>query len=309
MSSTQRIVSLLPSSTEIICALGCSDRLVGRSHECDYPASVTSLPVCTEAKFEPDGTSYEIDQRVKAVLQEGVSIYRVHADLLDELAPDLLVTQSQCEVCAVSLADVESAACQLVRSQPEILSLTPNALKDIWRDIGSVAAALDVEEKGAALVGDLQARLDAVAERVRSIQRRPRIACIEWFEPLMAAGNWLPELVAIAGGENLFGIAGAHSPWVTWDALEDAQPDVIVLMPCGFDIGRSRRELPALTEKPAWKKLEAVREGRVYLTDGNQFFNRPGPRLVESAEILTQIMHREFSAFGHEGSGWICLEA
>ena len=150
MALTQRIVSLLPSSTEIVCALGCSDRLVGRSHECDYPASVTDLPACSEAKFDPDGTSYEIDQRVKAVLQEAVSVYRVHATVLDELEPDLLVTQSQCEVCAVSLADVEAAACELVKSQPEILSLAPNALADIWRDIGAVAKALAVEEKGAA---------------------------------------------------------------------------------------------------------------------------------------------------------------
>ena len=150
MALTQRIVSLLPSSTEIVCALGCSDRLVGRSHECDYPASVIDLPACSEAKFDPDGTSYEIDQRVKAVLQEAVSVYRVHATVRDELEPDLLVTQSQCEVCAVSLADGKAAACQLVKSQPKILSLAPNALADIWRDIGAVAKASAVEEKGAA---------------------------------------------------------------------------------------------------------------------------------------------------------------
>ena len=308
MSSTQRIVSLLPSSTEIICALGCSDRLVGRSHECDYPASVIDLPACSEAKFDPDGTSYEIDQRVKAVLQEAVSVYRVHGAVLDELEPDLLVTQSQCEVCAVSLADVEAAACELVKSQPEILSLAPNALADIWRDIGAVAKALAVEEKGAALVAALQARLDAIAERARAIERRPRIACIEWFAPLMAAGNWVPELVEIAGGENLFGAAGEHSPWMAWGALEEAQPEVIALMPCGFDMERCRRELPALADNPVWGRLEAAKTGRVYLTDGNQFFNRPGPRLVESAEILAQIMHPESFASGHEGTGWIRLE-
>ena len=307
MSLTQRVVSLLPSSTEIVCALGCSDRLVGRSHECDYPVSVTDLPACSEAKFDPDGTSYEIDQRVKAVLQEAVSVYRVHAEILNELEPDLLVTQSQCEVCAVSLADVEAAACQLVKSQPDILSLAPNALEDIWRDIESVAAALGVEEKGAMLVGDLQARLDAIAERAKALKRRPRIACIEWFAPLMAAGNWVPELVEVAGGENLFGIVGEHSPWMAWEALEEAQPELIALMPCGFDMERCRRELSALAENSIWGRLEAVKTGRVYLTDGNHFFNRPGPRLVESAEILAQIMHPEVFAFGHEGTGWIRL--
>lgn len=297
-----RIVSLLPSSSEIVYALGCGDRLVGRSHECDYPAEIGDLPVCTEAKFDPDGTSYEIDQRVKAVLQEAVSVYRVDADLLDELEPDLLVTQSQCEVCAVSLKDVEEAACQLVRSKPEILSLEPNALDDIWRDIGAVATALGVEKRGEALVADLRARLEAIA--ARDFARRPRVACIEWFEPLMAAGNWVPELVEIAGGENLFGAAGEHSPWMEWEALEEAQPEIIVLMPCGFDIARSRREVPALIGHPAWARLQAVRQGRVFVTDGNQFFNRPGPRLVESAEMLAEILHPETFAFGHEGMGW-----
>ena len=211
-----RIVSLLPSSTEIICALGCGERLVGRSHECDYPTGVGDLPACTAPKFDPDGTSYQIDQRVKAILQEATSVYRVDADLLDELAPDWLVTQSQCEVCAVSLKDVEEAACQLVRSQPAILSLEPNALADVWGDIERVAAALEVEERGRVLVAQLRDRLDQIAARTRHIDQCPRIACIEWFEPLMAAGNWIPELVEIAGGHNLFTAAGTHSPWLSW---------------------------------------------------------------------------------------------
>ena len=223
-----RIISLLPSSTEIICALGCGERLVGRSHECDYPPGVGDLPACTAPKFDPDGTSYQIDQRVKAILQEATSVYRVDADLLDELAPDWLVTQSQCEVCAVSLKDVEEAACQLVRSRPAILSLEPNALADVWGDIERVATALEVEDRGRALVTHLRDRLDQIAVRTRNIDHRPRIACIEWFEPLMAAGNWIPELVEIAGGHNLFAAAGTHSPWLAWEELVEAQPDVIV---------------------------------------------------------------------------------
>lgn len=299
-----RIVSLLPSSTEIICALGCGDRLVARSHECDYPAAVGTLPACTAPKFDPDGTSYEIDERVKAVLQEAVSVYRVDANLLDRVAPDLLVTQSQCEVCAVSLKEVEEAACKLVSSRPEILSLEPNALEDIWRDIEAVSKALEVEDRGHELVARLKAKLDWISERTEGINHRPRVACVEWFEPLMAAGNWVPELMAIAGGENLFGQAGEHSHWMEWTMLEEAQPDVIILMPCGFDIPRSQQELKVLTDHPAWSGLNAVRALQVYVTDGNQYFNRPGPRLVKSAEIIAEILHPDLFNFGHEGYGW-----
>ena len=299
-----RVVSLLPSSTEIICALGCRDRLVGRSHECDHPPGIDGLPACTAPKFDPDGTSYEVDQRVKAILQEAASVYRVDAGLLDELAPDWLVTQSQCEVCAVSLGDVEEAARQLVRSRPAILSLEPNRLEDVWDDIGRVAAALEVEERGRDLVARLRERLDRIAALTGNIPERPGVACIEWFEPLMAAGNWIPELVEIAGGRSLFGEAGAHSPYVSWEALEEARPEFILLMPCGFDIPRSRRERPALTRQPAWSRLRAVRQGRVFLTDGNQYFNRPGPRLVESAEIVAEILHPSEFESTHERRGW-----
>lgn len=304
----KRVVSLLPSSTEIVCALGHEAGLVGRSHECDYPAAVTRLPVCTAAKFDPQASSLEIDRRVKAVLREAVSVYRVDAELLDRLQPDLLVTQSQCEVCAVSLADVEAAVCQLVRSQPAVVSLEPNALADVWADIGRVAAALEVPEQGQRLVASLQERLATVADGVPRDRGRPRVACIEWFEPLMAAGNWIPELVQMAGGDNLFGRAGEHSPWMEWEDLAAADPDCIVLMPCGFDIERSRRELPALTRQPLWNRLRAVQQGRVYVTDGNQYFNRPGPRLVESAEILAEIFWGQPVGLGHQGRGWVGME-
>ena len=299
-----RIVSLLPSSTEIVCALGCGDRLVGRSHECDYPPGVADLPACTAPKFDPDGTSYQIDQRVKAILQEAVSVYRVDAGLLDRLAPDGLVTQSQCEVCAVSLKEVEEAACQLLHSRPSILALEPNSLADVWSDIGRVAAALGVEDRGRTLVAKLKDRLDGIAGRARQADSRPRVACIEWFEPLMIAANWVPELVRIAGGQNLFAAPGEHSSRLSWEALEKAQPEIIVLMPCGFDMPRCRRELPALKAQQAWTRLRAVQRGQVFLTDGNQFFNRPGPRLVESARILAEIFHPSLFDPGHEHVGW-----
>ena len=303
-----RVVSLLPSSTEIIHALGCGERIVGRSHECDYPAGITALPPCTAPKFDTNGTSREIDERVKAVLQDAVSVYSVDTALLDELAPDLVVTQSQCELCAVSLADVQAAVQKLVRSRPEVLSLEPNELKDVWRDFASVADTLGVGKRGEALLAELHGRLDAITRSVQETGRRPRVACIEWYDPLMAAGNWVPELVGIAGGEDVLGVAGEHSAWLEWAALEEAKPEAVVLMPCGFDIARSHRELIALTGRPEWTRLEAVQRGEVFVTDGNQFFNRPGPRLVESAEILAEILHPDVFSFGHEGAGWERLE-
>jgi iron complex transport system substrate-binding protein len=299
-----RVVSLIASATEIVCALGFEDQLVGRSHECDFPASVKQLPACTEPKFNVHGSSYEIDQRVKAVLQEGLSVYRVHADLLKALRPDVIVTQSHCEVCAASLRDVEQAVCTWLEGRPRIVSLEPNALADVWVGIHAVADALGVPERGDALVGRLQQRMSLIAEKARALPAHPTVACIEWIEPLMAAGNWMPELVERAGGVNLFGEAGRHAPWMTWEQVCAQDPDVIVVLPCGWDIGRSRQEMPLLTQKPEWPRLKAVRERRVYLTDGNQYFNRPGPRLVESLEILAELLHPGAYHFGHEGTGW-----
>jgi iron complex transport system substrate-binding protein len=299
-----RIVSLIASATEIVCALGFESHLVGRSHECDYPESVRHLPVCTGPKFDPDGTSYEIDQRVKAIVQEGLSVYRVDGEKLRELEPDVIVTQSHCEVCAVSLRDVERAVCAWLGACPQLVSLAPNNLADVWTSIEQVGDALKVPERAAVLIEQLQGRMHAIEEKTRTLARRPTIACIEWIDPLMAAGNWMPELVEKAGGINVFGIAGAHSPWLSWQQVCDADPDVLLLMPCGFDIPRTRRDLPVLTSKPEWRNLRAVQSGRVFLADGNQYFNRPGPRLVESLEILVELLHPDLFAFGHEGRGW-----
>jgi iron complex transport system substrate-binding protein len=299
-----RIVSLIASATEIVCALGFEDQIVGRSHECDYPESVNRLPICTQPKFDPDGTSYEIDQRVKAIVQEGLSVYRVDGEKLRELEPDVIVTQSHCEVCAVSLRDVERAVCAWLRTCPQLVSLAPNALADVWTSIEQVALALKVPERGVEVIRLLQGRMGAIADRARGISNRPTVACIEWIDPLMAAGNWMPELIEMAGGLNLFGVAGAHSPWMTWPQLCAADPDILLFLPCGFDIARTRRDLPMLMSKPEWPRLRAVRTGRVFVADGNQYFNRPGPRLVESLEILAELQHPEMFALGHEGTGW-----
>ena len=302
----KRIVSLIASSTEIVCALGFEGQMVGRSHECDFPASVASLPSLTEPKFNTEGASYEIDERVKAILQEALSVYRVHAEELEAVRPDVIITQTQCEVCAVSLKDVEEAVCGFTGGQaPRIVSLEPNGLGDVWEDIRKVARALDAEDRGEALVGRLRARMKEIAARSEMIADRPAVGCIEWIDPLMAAGNWVPTMVEMAGGTNLFGKENEHSSWMEWETLRDADPDAIVILPCGYDIEKTREEMPALTGKAGWDDLKAVRNGRVYLTDGNQYFNRPGPRLAESLEIFAEIFHPEVFDFGHEGTGWV----
>jgi iron complex transport system substrate-binding protein len=299
-----RVVSLIASATETVAALGCEGRLVGRSHECDFPPAVQSLPVCTAAKIDIHAGSAEIDRQVKALLADAVSIYTVHADVLQKLQPDVIVTQSQCEVCAVSLRDVEAAICSFVASHPRVVSVEPNGLADIWTSIRQIAEALDVGNRGETLISRLQQRLEAIRHSSAKITERPSVACIEWIEPLMAAGNWVPELVEIAGGVNLFGEAGKHSPWMTWDDLVGRDPEVIVVLPCGWDISRSQSEMHWLTARPEWPHLRAVRNGRVALTDGNQFFNRPGPRVVESGEILAEICHPAVFDFGHRGQAW-----
>lgn len=304
MNGAPRIVTLLPSATEIVCALGFEAQLVGRSHECDFPASVVRLPALTEPKFNPEGTSAEIDQRVKKIVGDALSVYRVDAAKLRELRPDLIVTQSQCEVCAVSEREVEAAVAEWLGARPKIVSLAPYALDDIFSDMQRVADALDAQARGTELVGVLRARLSKIADKARVASERPRVATIEWLDPLMAGGNWMPSLVEMAGGVNLFGTAGEHSPWMKFDDLAAKNPDLILISPCGFDMDRAAQDLPALTNRAEWARLKAVRERRVFMADGNQYFNRPGPRIAESLEILAEITHPELFHYGHEGAGW-----
>lgn len=300
-----RVVSLIASATEIVSALGMEDRLVGRSHECDFPPSILTLPVCSSSKVDAGAPSRDIDRQVREIVGEALSVYRVDGQLLDELAPTVIVTQTQCEVCAVSLRDVEEAVCEVVRSQPQIVPLAPMALADVFDDIEAVAEALGIPDRGRRLVAQLQARLDAVSAEAAGLTDRPTVACVEWIDPPMHAANWVPELVKIAGGQVMAGEAGRHSGYFEFEEMLSADPDVIAVMPCGFDIPRTRIEMPALAAQPGWNDLRAVRRGRVFLTDGNQYFNRPGPRVVESAEILAELLHPGHFDFGHGGSGWV----
>ncbi|WP_204137231.1 cobalamin-binding protein [Halomicronema sp. CCY15110] len=305
-----KIVSLLPSATEIVHCLGLTEYQVGRSHECDFPAAVTALPTCTAPKFNPEGTSGEIHDRVTQLLQSALSVYQIKTDVLQALQPTHILTQAQCEVCAVSLPEVEAAVAALTGLSPQILSLQPNRLEEVWGDIRQVAIAL-LGDAGAAraeaAIAALQARVDRCQQQVATVSHRPTVVCIEWPDPLMSAGNWVPELVSLAGGRALLAQVGQHSPWITWNDLVKTDPEVIILMPCGYDMATTIRESRGLRDHPYWSMLRAVKTGRVYVTDGNQYFNRPGPRLVDSLEILVEILHPQRELARYEGLGWRSL--
>ena len=302
-----RIISLLPSATEIVAALGFAEYLVGRSHECDFPPAVEQLPVCSSTKIRSDRSSHEIDKQVKEIVAEGLSVYHVDVDCLRELEPDLILTQTQCAVCAVTPRDLEQALCSWVGARPTMLSLEPNNLGDVWNDIRRIGQALGAPERSNELIDSLERRLCAIREQTASIPTRPRVAAMEWLGPLMAGGNWMPELIEIAGGSSMLAQAGEHSSSLEWSDLVEADPDVILLVPCGFRISQTTADLDLLTRNPAWPKLRAVQDEDIYLIDGHHFFNRPGPRLVESAEIVAEILHPDRLVFGHRGTGWITL--
>lgn len=301
-NSDLRIVSLLPSATEIVAALGLTNSIIGRSHECDYPPQIQDKPICTEAQLNSEKPSAEIDADVLDLVQKALSIYKIKIEVLEELKPTHIVTQDQCDVCAVNFADVEKAISQLTQSQPKIISLQPNLLTEVWADIQRVADTLKVDSQP--LLTQLQSRVQACLEKTQGLIKRPTIAAIEWTEPLMAAGNWMPELIEIAGGKSLFSVLGKHSPYLEWEALTLANPEIIIIMPCGFGLERTRQETQAMVNNPNWQNLQAVKNGKVFITDGNSYFNRPGPRLVDSLEILAEILHPQLFNFGYQGTGW-----
>ena len=304
---SHRIVSLLPAATEIVCALGLGHELKGRSHECDFPPGVEALPACTRSNIK-DASSREIDREVGSRVNAGLSLYDVDTEALGALLPTCVVTQDQCDVCAVSLESVEAALKDRIASKPLLLSLSPRTLGDVFSDILRVGEALGVYAEAKALVRTYSDRVAAIAERTGSLEKRPRVACLEWLDPLMGSANWIPELVILAGGEPVFGVTGEASMRLAPQQLLKANPDVIVLLPCGFDCTRTRSEAPGLWRIPGFEKLGAVREGRIRIVDGNAYFNRPGPRLVESLEILAEILHPELFDFGHQHRGWEPLE-
>ena len=303
-----RIVSLLPSATEIVAALGLGDRLVGRSHECDFPPSLGRVPVCTAANLDVGATSGEIDREVRELLGNALSIYRIDGDLLRALRPDVILTQDRCEVCAVGLEQVEAATREALGPALRIVALHPASLEDVFADAMRIAAAVDALPAGERLVSNIRERLADVAAATSALGR-PRTLCLEWIDPPMASVNWMPELVAHAGGESLLSEAGRPSPRISFDAIAEADPDAIMILPCGFDVARTRRDLAPLIGVPGWNDLAAVAGGRVYLADGNRYFNRPGPHLADSAEMLAEMLHPGAVDYGFGGTAWEPLGA
>ncbi len=307
-SNSLRIVSLLPSATETVSALGLTEYLVGRSHECDYPPEVQSLPVCTKARLNPGKNSAGIDQDVQALMQSALSIYEINVDVLEELQPTHIITQDQCDACAVSMAQVQQSVSQMVSTQPEVISLQGNVLTDVWADIKQVAERLGVDSEAA--LASLQRRVDACTRITDDIAEtdRPKVVTMEWIDPLMSGGNWLPELIKLAGGTPILDETGTRSRYLDWQQVLEANPDVIVIMPCGFNLERTRSEAQVLGQHPSWSQLKAVQNNRVYIADGNAYFNRPGPRLVDSMEILAEMLHPQHFSYGYQGQGWEALK-
>jgi len=309
-----RIVSLLASATEMIYQLGCLDQLVGRSHECDYPPEVQSLPVVSRVQIDIDTSSAQIDAQIKQLAHKeaepedpalkALSIYALDVEQLQALRPDVIFTQTQCEVCAVSERDVMQAIQHLTGLHPRIVSLAPHQLNDVWEDVLRVGEALGRYEQAKRLVDGYKKILKNLRNTTSKFGSKPRVTVLDWLDPLMAAGNWTPELVDYAGGANVFGEVGLHSPWLSWEELQAEDPDILVLSPCGFTIERTLQDVAMLRQHPVWQSLQAVKNGRIYAIDGNQYLNRSGPRLVESAELLGRAIWGEQLRVQVDANGW-----
>jgi iron complex transport system substrate-binding protein len=300
-SLPERIVSLLASGTELVVALGLGDRLVGRSHECDHPAWVRRLPAVSRPTFDVTGSSAAIDELVRERLHAGRPLYEIDEAALEGLAPDVIITQTHCEVCAVTPADLAHGGSRLLRKP--VVALRTGSLQGILDGFLDVAAVLGVAAAGQALVADVRRRMDDLRDRTARLPR-PSVVCLEWIEPVFAMGNWGPELVALAGGADILGTVGQHSTTTPWEAVRAADPDVLVVAPCGFDLSRAAREMPLFAARPGWADLRAVRGGRVFVADGNLYFNRSGPTLFETPEILAELLHPATFPARHEGSAW-----
>lgn len=289
-----RVVSLLPSATEMVCAVGRRDALVGVSHECDWPPDVVGLPVLTSTKVLPSRSSREIDRDVRRVLRDALAVYDVDVEGLAAARPDVIVTQDLCDVCAVSFEDVRRAVEAIARPGIRIVNLRPTRLADIWGDIRRVGAALDAAEEAERALAGLLARVDDVRRRAEAAAAgadRPSVLTIEWLDPVMVGGTWMPELVTLAGGRPLVTEPGQHAPTLDRAALAALAPEVVLIKPCGFKLDRTLAEAPLLQELLGSLDWPACRSGRVWVADGNAYFNRPGPRIVDSLELLAACVH------------------
>ncbi|HXM34905.1 MAG TPA: cobalamin-binding protein [Pyrinomonadaceae bacterium] len=294
---TPRIVSFLPSATEMVCALGISDALVGITHECDYPAAVKGKPVVVRAVLPIEQMSQdEIDAAVAQRMREGLSLYQVDEELLRQLNPDLILTQDLCQVCAPSGNEVAQVL-QLLPRKPRILWLTPRSLAEIFENLRELGQATDRLDAAEELITASRVRLDRLAALTRSVQPRPRVFCMEWFEPVYASGHWMPEMIEIAGGVDALGRKGMDSVRIDWQEVAEWAPEVLILTPCGFNLDQTMERARHLTNYPGWSDLPAVRDGRVYAVDANSYFARPGPRVVEGTELLAHLIHPHLTAW------------
>ena len=301
-----KIVTLIPSATEIVSFLGQKKSIVGRSHECDFPHDLSKIKTLTEPKINVDGTSGEIHKQIEEILEKSLSVYKVNVDELKKLNPDFIVTQSHCEVCAVSFSEVENITKEHLGKNTKIISLQPNKLQEVFDDIKRVAKNLKVDnDQNNKLIKLLENRLDNIRKKTQKL-KKPKILCVEWIDPLMAAGNWIPEMTRIAGGKDILGKIGVDSHWIKFEDIQKQDPDFIIFIPCGFNLEKTKEEVIKLVNKNNnWEKLKAFKNKNFYVTDGNQYFNRPGPRLIDSIEILAEIFHADEFDFGHKNIGWI----
>ncbi|QDS94763.1 corrinoid ABC transporter substrate-binding protein [Roseimaritima multifibrata] len=285
-----RIVSLLPSATEMVCALGLRQSLVGVTHECDFPADVRKLPAVTRSLLPADASSSEIDTLVREQVQTSNALYSLDTETIQDVQPDLIITQALCDVCAVAESEV-NAAIRTLPKPPQVLNLEPRNLADVLDCLRVIGIATGTELQANRVLSQLENRIAAVVQRSEKIQHKPRTMVLEWIDPPFSAGHWNPELVELAGGVEVVGVAGQRSVTVEWKKVVEADPEVLVIACCGFDIERSKEDLPILQRSAGWQNLRCVKDQRVHIVDGSSYFNRPGPRLVDSLEILASLIH------------------
>ena len=302
--ATSKIITLIPSATEIISFLGLDSQLVGVSHECDFPEKVKSLKKLTKTDIKTNVSSYNIHLQIEKILENSLSVYKVDENSLKYLNPDVIITQDQCNVCAVNLSQVKKVTSSYLNKEVDIISLQPKSFKNIFENIEYVAKKLNVYN---ALNKN---KIDKLLHRISDVRLKKKsfkkVICIEWSNPLMVAGNWIPDMVKIAGGNELFGINNKNSHWIDFKSVRDFNPEVIIFMPCGYNLLQTQRDVASLFENNVnWKNLSAYKNKKLYLVDGNQYFNRPGPRIVDSLEILAEIFNPDVFNYGYKGSGWI----
>jgi iron complex transport system substrate-binding protein len=298
-----RVCSLLPSATEILYAIGLGDQVLGVSHECDFPADAATKPSLLRTRIDPQAPPAEIDRQVSEIIARGESIYAVDAELLGSLAPDLILTQDLCHVCAASPDDL-AAALQRFPRVPQVLSLTPRSLEEVWDDIRRVGQATGRQAQADSLAQELARQVAAIAARAASARSRPRVLCLEWLDPYYVGGHWIPEMVSHAGGEDVLGRLQEPSFQVTSRQIAESGADVIVVMPCGYNSARAAQECHPGRFPESWDVLPAVRQGRIFAVDANAYFSRPGPRLADGVALLAHLIHPDLFSAGTLGSGF-----